>query len=56
MPRSQLEGLQKRIEAYEEILPDSVKLEDKKAGYDWVRKDVVSRWRVYRLVTGAHTH
>lgn len=42
-------------QTWEEILPDSVKYEDIKAGYDWVFKDVVSRWKAYRLVTGAHT-
>jgi hypothetical protein len=38
---------------WEEILPDSVKHEDIDAGYSWVFKDVVSRFRVYRLVSGA---
>jgi len=40
---------------WEEVLPDSVKHEDIEAGYEWVFKDVVSRWRGYRLATGAHT-
>jgi hypothetical protein len=41
------------LRTWEEVLPDSVKHEDIAAGYDWVFKDVVSRWRAYRLVTGA---
>ena len=41
-------------QTWEEVLPDSVKHEDIEAGYGWVFKDVVSRWRAYRLVTGAH--
>ena len=43
------------LRTWEEVLPDSVKHEDIQAGYEWVFKDVVSRWRVYRLATGART-
>jgi len=38
---------------WEEVLPDSVKYEDVLAGYQWVLKDVTTRSRIYRLVTGA---
>ena len=40
-------------QTWEEVLPDSVKLEDIEAGYGWVTNDVVSRGRIYRLVPGA---
>jgi hypothetical protein len=41
------------LRTWEEVLPDSVKHEEIAAGYDWVMKDVVSRSRIYRLVTGS---
>ena len=41
------------LRTWEAVLPDSVKQEDIQAGYNWVTKDLVSRSRIYRLVTGA---
>ena len=41
------------VRTWEEILPDSVKHDEIAAGYQWVFKDVVSRSKIYRLVTGA---
>ena len=41
------------VRTWEEVLPDSVKHEEIAAGYDWVFKDVTTRSKIYRLVTGA---